>query len=420
MAADFSNYVDLTIYDATATDIYLGSIELARLTLPEFSLRTGTVEDAIFQAMSYTQMLSVAAINRIPNRIMEGVLKLAGLERDSGSRAIIEVDVSLSSITSVTIPAGTAFTYEVAYGESSTIEYTFLASEDVTILETDFDAGEGETLPHKAVALTSQMIGEHILPFVGQELTIQDIFPDVLNATFTSSTQNGRNPEDDSAFLDRCLSTMQSFADANVTAQQLKTYILTTSEIVSRCKVYDLTSPLNVDLYPTPANPANGNVTVFTYGSNRMLTPLERSAISADVSSRAIAGLQINVIDMNLCDEFVVGIDAVVVPEYDLGEVEQAIRNVVFEFLSPLGFTSSAEGISSSEVSRLVLGVPGVAYVTSITFNETGSGEQFPSLAAVSFLPFAKKGSLPSLSSGALVIELTSATSIQSATIESL
>ena len=86
MPADFRQYVDLTPYDADPTDIYLGAIRLARLTLPEFQLRQGTVEDALFQAFSYMQMLGVSAINRLPNRLMEGISRILGVTRDEDTQ----------------------------------------------------------------------------------------------------------------------------------------------------------------------------------------------------------------------------------------------------------------------------------------------------------------------------------------------
>jgi hypothetical protein len=35
MPIDFTNYIDLTPYDAQPADIYLGAISLAKTTLPE-------------------------------------------------------------------------------------------------------------------------------------------------------------------------------------------------------------------------------------------------------------------------------------------------------------------------------------------------------------------------------------------------
>ena len=119
MPADFRRYVDLTPYDADPTDIYLAGLRLARLTLPEFQLRQGTVEDALFQATAYMQMLSVSAINRIPSRLMEGIARIMGVERTEGTRAIVDITVTLNEVpvegVPFTFPKSSAFTYAIRF-----------------------------------------------------------------------------------------------------------------------------------------------------------------------------------------------------------------------------------------------------------------------------------------------------------------
>tara|TARA_B110001454_G_C12709768_1_gene430235 strand:+ start:158 stop:1723 length:1566 start_codon:yes stop_codon:yes gene_type:complete len=131
MPADFSRYVDLTAYDADPTDIYLGALRLARLTLPEFRLRQGTVEDALFQACAYMQALNVAAINRVPNRLMEGVARIIGVARDEGTRAKVDVTVSLNEVPEVGLPftlsKSSAFTYSISY-PSGDVAYPFMTT----------------------------------------------------------------------------------------------------------------------------------------------------------------------------------------------------------------------------------------------------------------------------------------------------
>ena len=131
MPADFRHYVDLTPYDTDPTDIYLGAIRLARLTLPEFQLGHGTVEDALFQAFAYMQMLGVSAINRIPNRLMEGLSRILGITRDEGTRATVDVVVNLNDIPDAdnpfTFAKSSAFTYGIAYS-SGTVHYPFMTT----------------------------------------------------------------------------------------------------------------------------------------------------------------------------------------------------------------------------------------------------------------------------------------------------
>ena len=132
MPADFSRYVDLTAYDADPTDIYLGALRLARLTLPDFRLRQGTVEDALFQACAYMQALNVAAINRVPNRLMEGIARIIGVARDEGARAKVDVTVALNEIPEVGLPfkitKSSAFTYAISY-PSGDVDYPFMTTQ---------------------------------------------------------------------------------------------------------------------------------------------------------------------------------------------------------------------------------------------------------------------------------------------------
>jgi hypothetical protein len=87
MAADFSRYIDLSIFDAEPGDIYFDAIEIARLTLPEFNLRVGTPEDAIFQAAAYISSLNIASVNRLPDRLMEGIMNILGYSKQQAVAA---------------------------------------------------------------------------------------------------------------------------------------------------------------------------------------------------------------------------------------------------------------------------------------------------------------------------------------------
>lgn len=155
MPADFRRYVDLTPYDADPTDIYLGALRLARLTLPEFQLRQGTVEDALFQAAAYMQMLSVAAINRIPSRLMEGVARIMGVERTEGERAVVDITVTLNEIPPEGQPfvfsKSSAFTYAITYA-SGTVSYPFM-----TITQAIFNATIVRVASTANVALANEL-----------------------------------------------------------------------------------------------------------------------------------------------------------------------------------------------------------------------------------------------------------------------
>ena len=71
---DWSQYVDLTVYDQTATEIFDESIDYAIDVLPEWEPQAGQIEVVLLEAMA-TQAASVAAAaNRVPGAVMETLL----------------------------------------------------------------------------------------------------------------------------------------------------------------------------------------------------------------------------------------------------------------------------------------------------------------------------------------------------------
>ena len=111
MTIDFSQYVDLRPLDVQPADIYLDSIAIARTVMPDFALRVGTPEDAMFQAIAYMTALNVGAINRIPNSLMMGITKLLGAPVDEGTRATLTAQITAISTSGATIPASTILAY---------------------------------------------------------------------------------------------------------------------------------------------------------------------------------------------------------------------------------------------------------------------------------------------------------------------
>ena len=415
MPADFSDYVDLRLHDASPTDIYLGAIELARLTLPEFALRSGTVEDALFQSMSYMQMLSIAAINRLPSRLMEGLMKIGGVERDAGSRSVITVNFVLNEVTSLTIPIGSTFFYEIDFGDEQVLRYSYMTTETVQILDTDIPAGE--TLPQKELTLTSQYVGLHILPAVGSELQSETVFPDMSEVTFVSHSSVGSNPEDDETFLSRCVDTIASYSNSNITANQIRRYVLTSQALVSRCKVYDLTSSYNTNLYPIEGEPVTGSVLVFVYGSERFLTALERSTIAQDIQSRALAGLTIEVVNMILADDFDIEAYFTVGPDVDSATVRDELATEIAAYLSPSGYTSTAEGLVAADIASIIRNHPQVAFVNSVAILGDGT---YTAASEPAYAPWLVKGTIPNVDPTRINLTAIVSSSIQSTSIEAV
>lgn len=230
---DFSNYIDLTINDEQPSTIYNNAVDYARIALPEFSPRSGTVEDAILQATAYMAGITLGAINRLPNGLMEGIMRLLGVIRKEASFGSVDIEFQLSG-TGLTIPAETIVYYQTTDGDI-TVQYPF-------ILETETTADVGEDTVTATV--TAQVAG--ILPSipVGTVLNLAQASTVILTATTAGDVVQGDRAETQAEYFNRATTSLESLSACLATAQQVENYILATYPEVYRCKVYDLTKPI--------------------------------------------------------------------------------------------------------------------------------------------------------------------------------
>lgn len=238
MPADFSDYIDLRIFDVTPGDIYLSAIDVARLTLPEFNLRVGTPEDALFQAMSYISALNVAAINRIPDRLMAGILLMMGISRQEAIPAEVSIQLTADSYAGGEVAAGSLFSFESTF-EDEVQEFVFETIEVCTIAASGSSSG-----PYPTATVTAQCLTPGVIPVLseGDELTVISSGIPVLSAEVSGSFINGVNEDTDADYLGRAVTKLRSMSNTLNRAPQVEGYILTEySGVVGRTKVYDLT-----------------------------------------------------------------------------------------------------------------------------------------------------------------------------------
>jgi hypothetical protein len=230
---DFSQYIDLSIDDRDAADVYDDAVEYARLALPEFTPRVGTIEDAILQACALIGSLNIAAINRIPHGLMEGILQLMGLIRYEATFSTVEAEFTLSN-EGETVPVDFFVVYEAVVGEE-TVQYPFRTTSQVT-------AQAGDSFV--TTTLTCEIPGVIPTLLSGTELIIVQPNATVLSCVTTSLVQQGDEPETDDEYFARATSHLASLSSSLVTATQIEEFIVTQYPDVHRCKVYDLCNPV--------------------------------------------------------------------------------------------------------------------------------------------------------------------------------
>lgn len=369
MSADLTPYINLRPLDITPAQIYLDSIEVARTVFPDFDLRPGTIEDAMFQAFAFMSALNIGSINRLPDSLMLGLGKMLGTKYVDGKRATMDVTLTANSNSGGIIPAGTVFTYNATTDDGETV--VSHAFETVEALEIAANA-INDPLPFATVNASARNIG--VLPAIpaNTDLAITSFSQVLFSAKSAGNFVQGENAETLDEFLSRSVINLSSMSSAVTTALQLRNYILAEyPSLVKRCKVYDLTDKDGG--FELSDAPVAGKVVAFVYGPERNLTNAELTEIKDDVAERSVAGLEIGVSNSTLLNFRIVA-TLNYYSSYDTDAVRaMMIRNLTQEF-SPLNSQSQEEKLRYNDVLRAIYANPAIHSIDSLTISNTYSG----------------------------------------------
>jgi len=260
---DFSEYIDLTGYDVQPQKLYTEAVTYARTALPEFNPRPGTLEDAILQAGALIGASAMGAINRMPDELMEGILRVMGVERSEATQSTVNVLLTLFN-EGDTVPEETVFAFDY-YNGIETIQYPFVLDDPVT-------AATGSLTV--AATLKSLILGQIPSFSVGTQLMANTPSTVVFSCETTSEVEQGSNPETGTQFLNRATTFLQSLSATLNTATQIENYILRAYPDVKRVKVYDLTKAVE----HRAVSASVGGATTATSGNGTTATITTTSA----------------------------------------------------------------------------------------------------------------------------------------------
>ncbi len=398
MPIDFSEYVYLVPFDVSPTDVYLDSIEYAKIALPEFQPRQGTPEDAILQAVSYISALNISAINRLPDRLMAGLVAMMGVEINEGTQAVIDVKFTCIDYDGTIVPQGTIVRYDYEFlGEQKSIYFETI--EEGTIPLVVYTGTE--ELPTVIVEARAIDVGATLPVPVNTALDIDTPTSSISGATVNEFISNGTSPETTEQFLNRAVQFLGSLSSSFARASQIDGYVLSTfATTVSRCKAYDLTNSASGLEWADADEP--GYVTIFVYGINTTLTIDQKSDILIDVQNRTVAGLELEVRDANIVT-LTVSIQVAYSSSYESTVVQENVETVLTNYFSPVNYRF-ADGIKLSEFYSIASSVPGVLYVQSLSVTPGSGGTSDVDGNVL----FTKKGSLPSLVIAGTTVTLVS------------
>lgn len=448
---DARSYIDLTVYDLQPIDIYDAAIEYARTSLPDWTPVTGSIEDAMVQSASYMTGQLLGAINRLPSGNIEGLLRLFGVQRNSGNAASATVEIQMINDFGSTIPQGTRCGFSETIGDVTTL-YIFesTAAIDVPIGATSASAVfEGVTL------------GEYPALAAGQDLQLLSAVSSIDSITLTQDLKTGGNAESTADFLNRGINKFASLSEALVTPAQFTAYLVDTYTGAYRVTT---TSRLKKEKTVTSLGRASGTVTaaigaahgllagdvirllnsptgsfdgVYTLSaingasvswtqsgtnettgntgavllSHKLQTADQNGYVSvyvSDVGGASLSDLSIQAIEDDLTDRCVAGLTVRVDNAKVVGvniaatvtlksnnvtgqSVETAIQSALDQYVHP-DYWEWDDAIYKNEIISLIDQVPGVGRVVSVTL--TTSNATFISESSGD-LVFAHKGILP-------------------------
>lgn len=352
---DFSQYIDLTVYDEQPVTLYNQALEYARIALPEWTPITGSIEDAILQGVAQMAGYAAASINRLPDAMAEVLLELFGISRLTGVAATGTAAFTFVDGDPHTVPVGTRIGYSYVDGDDT----QFYVFETTT-------AGSGTasvTVNIEALALVTH-------PEITSGTTMRLITPVsfVSTVSMASDLEVGSGPEVSADYIARAIARLSSYSSALVVPSQFDAYIATTYPDIKRVKTYSRLNPTNNSTDPLVDPPENGFITIYTCGLNGASFAASFATPILDaVESRAQAGLDINIENATVID-FDVEIEYALVDGYIQGTVEDAIETALNTYMHP-DYWNWDTTIYYNDLVKLVSNVAGVDHVVQITID---------------------------------------------------
>jgi uncharacterized phage protein gp47/JayE len=341
---EMSQYQDLRVFDKDPQDIFDAAIQSLRLRMPGWMPREDATEVVLMEALALEVAESSFAINRLPSSIMMSLLSLFGIARHEGSFPTTAITLTVNT-QNVSIEAGAQFSLTTPYYDEPVI---FTTTETAY-----FTNATVVDVPAQANVLTNDL---YTVP-VGTQLYALGTNSYLESARIGSSIIGGSNPETDKEWLDRAVSHFRRLVSTLVTPEHFRLAALD-YEVVTRAKVLDLYDPSAT----TPeVGTAPGHVTVALYGQNRLLTDQEKAFIHGELRTRALASLQVHVIDSAIVPipvEAVIGYS----PNVTQSDVDNRIQQALTEMLSASSWDWATK-VRRNEIIAAISAVQGVDFV---------------------------------------------------------
>lgn len=348
---DITGYVDLRIFDISDQDIVDTGLAAAQLNLPGWVPREGNTEVVLMESLALEVSEAVVAVNRVPGAVVAAILLLAGVDKDYGAAPTATATFTLGDTLGHTIPGGTRL--YLILDDGTTI--TFLVEPPGLTVNPGDDTGVasiiGDTFTDQANGIAT-----------GARLIMADPVPFIERVELATDIADGRSPETDDQWRDRGVARLSRLSDALVLPRHFEAAALERAE-VARAVALDLWDGSGGAPGDDP-----GHITVAVLGDGgAALSGPTKTAIEDDLEARAVAILDVHVIDVTIVTvPFAVQFHPL--PGYDTVTLIQAVKDAITAYVDPLTWQWGGT-IRRFEIVSLVDRVDGVDYVMAVTIN---------------------------------------------------
>lgn len=360
---DFSDYVDLTPFDATVTSILEESITQARALIPSWEPRVGQMETTLLEATAYQTATLANAANRLPAATVETLLKLYGVNRSNGVKATATITINFTDTAGYTVPVSTPFAYYGTSGE--VLVYMLDAAQTVSV-----GASQLTLCP-----VTAQAVGSaYNNPPNGSALQVLATVPYISSTVLDAKPATGANAESDTTYFSRAITVLAGYSAVLATETQIQSYVLSNYPTTGfRVKTYNKRRFADRNMVTGGAEHtayillslASENVNGYSRSVNdATVAAADLTTITTALNAKIATGLSVEVHNAELVG-IGVTLEVYKTTSAASGTVNTAVQAAVRTYLDSDAWDWDRV-VRQNEIISLVDGVTGVDYVKSV------------------------------------------------------
>lgn len=346
---DLRAYTTLTLYDVDPRALVDRATTDALVKFPDWTPREGNTEVLLIESMALEVSEAVFAINRLPDAVVEVLMRLFGITRNLGAKATVTATFTVSDALGHAIPAGTRVRLTLG---GDTVDFT-----------TDAPGAVAPGATTTVIAMTSVTnTSEANGTAAGTALALVDGVAYVESVVTATAVAAGADPETSDSWRARAVTQFAALSSTLVLPGDFTAAALQWPTVY-RATTIDRWDPT---LSGGAGGTANGHVTIAVLGvGNALLSAPDKANLLASLDARCYGALVLHVVDPTIT---AVNVTATVkaLAGFDPVAVQASAVAAIAAYLSPSTWPWAAT-VRVNELIALLDGVAGVDYVVSVT-----------------------------------------------------